>query len=275
MTKEEAFERLKLKDIDTGNKFMEVVTKLRKAGCWWCQDPHYVLDKCPGAYISIGDCGQMIMRSPECNLAENRGLLMAEDVLGMEIDGDEEDNDGKKSGWIWIQPDPEHTVKIKAPESTVLPPLPDEIPAGGSIDVWNPIDIPPAPESLLPPPPPVSIKNDRKDGKLMWELLPLEDIEDIVAVYTAGAVKYGADQWQNLPDGYRRYKAAMLRHLVEFEKGNWTDPDTGCIHLAQVAWNAIAILHVAKAEQAEKVKRDIEELVNNARKQKEGHEQSN
>ena len=89
-------------------------------------------------------------------------------------------------------------------------------------------------------------KNDRLDDKLMWELLPLQDIEDIVKVYTAGAKKYGPDQWQQLPDGYRRYKAAMLRHLVEFEKGNWTDPDTGCIHLAQVAWNAIAMLHIEK-----------------------------
>lgn len=91
-----------------------------------------------------------------------------------------------------------------------------------------------------------SRKDDRKDKKLMWELLPLEDVEDIVAVYTAGARKYGKDRWQNLPDGYNRYKAAMLRHLLEHEKGNWTDSDTGCIHLAQVAWNAIAMLHIEK-----------------------------
>ena len=91
-----------------------------------------------------------------------------------------------------------------------------------------------------------SRKDDRKDNKLMWELLPLEDVEDIVAVYTAGAKKYGKDRWQNLPDGYNRYKAAMLRHLLEHEKGNWTDSDTGCIHLAQVAWNAIAMLHIEK-----------------------------
>lgn len=91
-----------------------------------------------------------------------------------------------------------------------------------------------------------SRKDDRKDNKLMWELLPLEDVEDIVAVYTAGAKKYGKNRWQHLPDGYQRYKAAMLRHLVEYEKGNWTDPETGCIHLAQVAWNAIAMLHIEK-----------------------------
>ena len=91
-------------------------------------------------------------------------------------------------------------------------------------------------------------KNDRLDDKLRWELLPLEDVEDIVRVYTAGAKKYGPDQWQNLPDGIRRYKAALLRHLVEFDKGNEIDKETGCRHLAQVCWNAIAMLHISKQQ---------------------------
>ena len=93
-----------------------------------------------------------------------------------------------------------------------------------------------------------SRKNDRLDDKLRWELLPLEDVEDIVRVYTAGAKKYGPDQWQNLPDGIRRYKAALLRHLVEFDKGNEIDEETGCRHLAQVCWNAIAMLHISKQQ---------------------------
>ena len=91
-----------------------------------------------------------------------------------------------------------------------------------------------------------SKKNDRLDDKLRWELLPLEDLEDIVRVYTAGAKKYGPNTWQNLPDGYNRYKAALLRHLVEYDKGNKIDEETGCRHLAAVAWNAIAMLHIAK-----------------------------
>lgn len=47
-------------------------------------------------------------------------------------------------------------------------------------------------------------------------------------------------------NGYQRYKAAMLRHLLEYEKGNTIDKDTGCHHLAQVAWNAIAMLWISK-----------------------------
>lgn len=89
-------------------------------------------------------------------------------------------------------------------------------------------------------------KNDFLDKKLRWDLLPLEEIEDIVKVYTAGSIKYGDNNWQNLDNGYQRYKAAMLRHLLEYEKGNTIDKDTGCHHLAQVAWNAIAMLWISK-----------------------------
>lgn len=90
------------------------------------------------------------------------------------------------------------------------------------------------------------LKNDFKDGKLRWDLLPLEEIEDIVKVYTEGAKKYSDNSWQNLDNGYQRYKAALLRHLVEYEKGTKIDEDTGCQHLAQVAWNAIALLWLDK-----------------------------
>lgn len=86
-------------------------------------------------------------------------------------------------------------------------------------------------------------KNDRLDGKLRWELLPLPLMEEVVRVYTAGAGKYGPDNWQRLDNGYERYEAALLRHLNEAQKGNMIDADTGCLHVAQVAWNAIAMLH--------------------------------
>lgn len=105
-----------------------------------------------------------------------------------------------------------------------------------------------------------SIKNDYKDHKLRWDLLPLAEIEDIVKVYTAGADKYGSNKWQGLPDGYNRYKGAMLRHLMEFEKGNPIDEETGCLHLAQVAWNAIAMLYCSKQNNKSKQDQMLEAL---------------
>lgn len=62
------------------------------------------------------------------------------------------------------------------------------------------------------------MKNDFKDDKLRWDLLPLKEIEDIVKVYTEGAKKYSDNSWQLLDNGYDRYKAALFRHLVLFEK---------------------------------------------------------
>lgn len=97
-----------------------------------------------------------------------------------------------------------------------------------------------------------AVKNDRADGKVRMELLPWRELEEIAKVYTAGARKYGANRWQDLPDGYERYKGAMLRHLCELEKGNDVDADTGCLHAAQVAWNAIAMLHFKLEEYARK-----------------------
>lgn len=86
-------------------------------------------------------------------------------------------------------------------------------------------------------------------GKLRWDLLPLDLIEEVVRVYTAGATKYGENNWKELENGYDRYKAAMFRHLLQYEKGVIFDYDTGCRHLAQVAWNAIAMLYFSLKEE--------------------------
>ena len=89
-------------------------------------------------------------------------------------------------------------------------------------------------------------KNDKKDDKTRWELMPLNCLEDIARVFTEGAKKYGDNTWQNLENGYQRYKAALLRHLCEFEKGNEIDSETGCHHLAHMCWNSLAMLYYAK-----------------------------
>ena len=103
-------------------------------------------------------------------------------------------------------------------------------------------------------------KNDFADGKVRMDLLPWPELEEIARVFTAGAKKYGANNWQNLPDGYQRYKGALLRHLCELEKGNDTDEDTGCLHAAQIAWNAIAMLHFKMQKYAQREDNGIDFL---------------
>lgn len=111
-------------------------------------------------------------------------------------------------------------------------------------------------------------KNDYLDKKLRWDLLPLEEVEEIVEVYTKGAEKYGENTWQNLEGGMQRYKGALLRHLVLFEKGEEKDTETGCKHLAQVAWNAIAMLYLSKRKKniLTELDKRIEEKIDNCNK---------
>ena len=90
-------------------------------------------------------------------------------------------------------------------------------------------------------------KKDRIDGKLRWELLPLELIEDLVKVYDEGAKKYFVESWKKIDDGKNRCKGALLRHLLESETKDFDD-ETGCYHLAQVAWNALTMLWYRKQE---------------------------
>lgn len=88
-------------------------------------------------------------------------------------------------------------------------------------------------------------KNDRKDDKTRWELMPLDCLEEVARVYTEGAKKYGDDNWQNLDNGYERYKGALLRHLYASTLEEF-DPETKVRHEAAIAWNALTMLYYAK-----------------------------
>lgn len=90
-------------------------------------------------------------------------------------------------------------------------------------------------------------KDDRVDGKLRWELLQLDLIEELVKVYDKGAQKYAPGSWKEVEDGYNRYKGALLRHLCKSEVED-IDEETDCYHLAQVAWNALTMLWFKKQE---------------------------
>lgn len=83
------------------------------------------------------------------------------------------------------------------------------------------------------------------EGKLRYDLLPVETkaTKELVKVFMAGAKKYGENTWQGLPHGFSRCDAASIRHKVEHKNGNLIDQETGCLHLAQYAWNALAMLH--------------------------------
>lgn len=75
-------------------------------------------------------------------------------------------------------------------------------------------------------------------------------LEEVAKVGTAGAQKYTRGGWQSVPDGPRRYEDAMWRHLLKNYQ-ELRDKDTGCLHLAQVIWNAMASLELMLREEEE------------------------
>lgn len=72
-------------------------------------------------------------------------------------------------------------------------------------------------------------------------------IEAVARVSAVGARKYAWKGWESVPEGAFRYSDALVRHLVA-EGREEIDKDTGCLHSAQVAWNALARLELKLKE---------------------------
>lgn len=70
----------------------------------------------------------------------------------------------------------------------------------------------------------------------------------VAEVGTFGANKYTPDGWRSVPQGAARYTDALYRHLLTEACGETTDPDSGLMHAAHAAWNALARLELALIE---------------------------
>jgi hypothetical protein len=66
---------------------------------------------------------------------------------------------------------------------------------------------------------------------------------------TAGAAKYTDGGWVLVPNGQARYEDADLRHMLKRAMGQRRDEDSGSLHLAHEAWNALAKLDLYLREQ--------------------------
>ncbi len=67
-------------------------------------------------------------------------------------------------------------------------------------------------------------------------------LEQVGRVGTYGAAKYTDHGWITVPDGVERYTDAMYRHMLREATGEAVDHDTGLLHAAHTAWNALARL---------------------------------
>lgn len=81
----------------------------------------------------------------------------------------------------------------------------------------------------------------KADVGLLFESFPRALLE-VAKVADYGAKKYTRGGWRTVPDGQQRYKAAMGRHILAGEIE--TIDESGLLHAAQVAWNALATLEL-------------------------------
>lgn len=94
-------------------------------------------------------------------------------------------------------------------------------------------------------------KNDTKDeGKAKEcrpELIPVECLEAMGKVLAFGANKYSAYGWkkmerESLKEGYA---GSLMRHFIAMRKGEALDPESGMLHAAHLASNAMVLLWAA------------------------------
>lgn len=69
-------------------------------------------------------------------------------------------------------------------------------------------------------------------------------VESVAAVSAFGATKYAWAGWRHVPGGFDRYSDALVRHLIAEAKEEVLDPESGLLHAAHVAWNALARLEL-------------------------------
>ncbi len=88
------------------------------------------------------------------------------------------------------------------------------------------------------------------DGKSMPMLTPVEWDEWLTDVFMVGFKRHGEGNWKKVDQ--KRWENALLRHWRAHRKGQLINKeDDGVYHLAQVAWNALAILSAITGEDKE------------------------
>jgi hypothetical protein len=83
------------------------------------------------------------------------------------------------------------------------------------------------------------------EGKLPWDLMPMEPINEILRVYQFGAEYYGERNWEK-GISWRKAAASIFRHATEFVLGSDKDEKSGLHPLAHAAWWCIALMWYGK-----------------------------
>lgn len=100
-------------------------------------------------------------------------------------------------------------------------------------------------------------------NKLRLDLIPVEFLIELARVYTIGALKYDDDNWRKgMP--WRKVYRPIWSHFFKWLSGHTIDSETGCHHLAMVAWNCATLFmyQLHKLGTDDRFKFDIDENFN-------------
>jgi hypothetical protein len=87
---------------------------------------------------------------------------------------------------------------------------------------------------------PKGVKHDT--GKLPYELLPWDAVEEVVKVLQFGAQKYAARNWEKGMSWSRIFGAIQRHGVAMFQRGENKDPETQLLHTAHLACEALFLL---------------------------------
>jgi len=82
-------------------------------------------------------------------------------------------------------------------------------------------------------------------GKLRYDLLPADALEELVKVYTAGAEKYTDRNWEK-GMAWTRAFGSLQRHAWAWMRGEDLDAESGIHHMAHAAFRCLQLLAYAK-----------------------------
>lgn len=108
-------------------------------------------------------------------------------------------------------------------------------------------------------------------GKTRFDLLEPYAIEELAKVFTKGSEKYEDNNWLKGMK-WTSMIASLKRHLSAFEQGVDYDEETKLLHIAHVAWNAMALVsyhkyypqgdnRLSKIKTTKKIALDIDEVL--------------
>lgn len=81
-------------------------------------------------------------------------------------------------------------------------------------------------------------QRDSREGKGRYDLISTVGLRRLAQLYERGAVKYEDRNWEK-GQPISRYMDSLIRHAFNYLEGEKTED-----HLAAVAWNAFAAMHM-------------------------------